>query len=456
MFSNATTQKIDDLVRDIFEELQPPGLVCAITADQKIRHVAPYGVRDTEHLTPFDADVSFPIGSLTKSFAAAAILILRDEGRLNLDQSPRDFIPQLGADWEGTSLFQLLSMQSGLGEDFGGSWAEQHLPLSNSELTQRFAIPIILAARPGTHYFYSNFGYMVLGRIISRVSGLDARDFIAQRLLEPMGMNLTSWSVPSTNAARGYRRGENRFEQEDLFSASNDGAVFGGLWSCLPDMARWIDFLACAHKPDDERYERVLSRASRLEMQRAVVLRPISCSDEPGRNPLCLGYGFGLVNFPSRSEWTFGHGGAVPGFGCHMRWSPNTGIGLVAVANLRYADLSESCGRILAAATEKVSARAIPLHPRVAARASDLLDLVRSWDTASAEQLFAFNFFIDYPQEDIAKRCSDLRERYAEHFANARIIQLSGLSAKIVINETEIMTFTVSSFEPGQIQEVTF
>ncbi len=456
MFSNTETQKIDDLVREMFEELHPPGLACAVTADQKIRHVTAYGVCDAEHLTPFDTNISFPIGSLTKSFAAAAILILRDEERLTLSQSPRDFIPELGCDWEGTSLFQLLSMQSGLGEDFGGSWAEQHLPLSNSELTQRFAVPIIRAARPGAHYFYSNFGYMVLGRVISQASGQDARDFIAQRLLEPMGMSSTSWSVPLTNAACGYKRGESRFEKEDHFSASNDGAVFGGLWSCLPDMARWIDFLACAHKPNDQTYEQILRRASRLEMQRAVTLRPISPADEPRQNPLCLGYGFGLVNFPSRSEWTVGHGGAVPGFGCHMRWSPDTGIGLFAVANLRYADLSESCERILAAATEKVPARAIPLHPQVAARAYDLLGLMRAWDRATAEQLFAFNFFIDYPHDDIAKRFSALRERYAEHLADAQIIQLSGLSAKIVINETEILTFTVSSLEPGQIQEVTF
>jgi CubicO group peptidase (beta-lactamase class C family) len=214
------------------------------------------------------------------------------------------------------------------------------------------------------------------------------------------------------------------------------------------------NFLACAHEPHDQRHEQILGHASRLEMQRTVVARPIAPPDEPDSLVLCLGYGFGLVNFPSRSEWTVGHGGAVPGFGCHMRWSPNTGIGVLAVANLRYADLSEGCERILAAARAKVPARPLPLHPQVAARAGALLDLVREWDVAAAEQLFAFNFFIDYPREYVARRFSELRERYAAQLADARIIQQRGLSAKIAIGDCEIMTFTISSLEPNQIQEL--
>jgi hypothetical protein len=67
-------------------------------------------------------------------------------------------------------------------------------------------------------------------------------------------------------------------------------------------MARWIDFLACAHGADDEEYEPILAQSSRLEMQRAVVLRPIALPNGSEEAPLTLGYGFGLVNFPSRSE----------------------------------------------------------------------------------------------------------------------------------------------------------
>ncbi len=149
-----------------------------------------------------------------------------------------------------------------------------------------------------------------------------------------------------------------------------------------------------------------------------------------------------------------GHGGAVPGFGCHMRWSPSTGIGVFAVANLRYADLSEGCGQILAAAREHVPARAIPLHPLVAARGSELLSLVREWDSAAAEKLFAMNFFIDYPREATAEKFSKLRQRYGEQLSDARIVQLPGLSASIVIRDEQLMTFTVSCLEPGQIQEI--
>ncbi len=454
MLSDIQTQRCSRLIQDVFEELQPPGLACAVMTDGKLLSFVAHGVSDVEQVTPFSLDYSFPIGSLTKSFAAAAILILRDNGKLSLAQSASEFVPELGPDWEMTSLFHLLSMQGGLGEDFGGSWAEQHLPLSNRELTQRFTIPIIRVASPGTRNFYSNFGYMVLGRVISRVSGVDARDFIVQRLLEPLGMSSTAWSAPSTKAAQGYRRGDSRFESEQLFSAANDGAVFGGLWSCLPDMARWIDFLASAHAPPCERYETILSRASRLEMQRAVVLCPIAPLDEPNKKSAHRGYGLGLVNFPGRSEWSVGHGGAVPGFGCHMRWSPKTGIGLMAVANLRYADLSEGCEQILSAAVEGVPERSISLHPRVAERAAGLLALVRVWDVAAAEQIFASNFFIDYPREGIERRFHELREMHTGDLADAQVVQLSGLSANILIRGSKIMSFTISPFEPGQVQEL--
>ena len=222
------SEAIDQIVHDMFSELKLPGLVCAVSSSAQVTHYSTHGRANLTLETPFSVDQRFPIGSLTKSFGAAAMLRLRDEGRLALNQSPRDFIPDLHTFWSKCSLSQLLSMQSGLGADYGGSWAEQHLPLSNTQLGERLALPVIAATEPGTSFLYSNLGYMMLGRVISKVSGQDARDFILERFIEPLGMESTTWA-PSSNIATGYRSTDNRFEEEKTFRANNDGGVFGGL-----------------------------------------------------------------------------------------------------------------------------------------------------------------------------------------------------------------------------------
>jgi CubicO group peptidase (beta-lactamase class C family) len=439
----------------MFSELKAPGLVCAVISNAQVTHYAARGYSNLAMKTPCGVQQSFPIGSLSKSFGAAAILLLRDQGCLKLNQSPQDFIPGLSSFWSSTSLHQLLSMQSGLGADYGGSWAEQHLPLSNEELAERLALSVIAASAPGTSFLYSNFGYMMIGRIISEVSGKDARDFIFEHFIQPLGMSGTTWAPPAMNTITGYRSSDDRFEEEQPFSANNDGGVFGGLWSTVPDMAVWMNFLSSAYLEGYSLHDQVLSRASRLEMQRAVVLRPIAPPEGDKEPSPCGAYGYGLVNFQGKTEWTVGHGGAVPGFGAHMRWSPQTGISVFAVANLRYADLSSGCAKILDCASGAAQHRRSELHPLLAHRANQLLSLISNWDSDAANTLFAENFFIDYPQEYISKRFAELRS-IRDGSSSISVGQLAGLSAKITFGKIDVITFTISTLEPGLIQEIEF
>jgi CubicO group peptidase (beta-lactamase class C family) len=346
-------------------------------------------------------------------------------------------------------------MQSGLGADYGGSWAEQHLPLANEQLTERLTRPVIAAAQPGQRYMYSNLGYVMLGRVISAAAGCDARDFIVERFIKPLGMASTSWSPHPLNAATGYCSMSGRLQQDHVFAARNDGAVFGGLWSSVPDLAVWIDFLCSAHAGSSDRYDRLLRRASRLEMQRASVLRPIEPCAIDQEPPPCRAYGFGLVNFQGRTEWTVGHGGAVPGFGTHVQWSPATGEGVIAMANLRYADLSGLCHRVLDLVSAAAPRRATTVHPRVAQRAAELLTLIKEWNSAAARSLFTPSFFVDYPEQSIARRFAELRDACGD-VAHLAISSGAGLSAVVAEGDRQLFTFTISTIEPGAIQELVF
>lgn len=449
------SESIDPLVLDMFTTLQAPGLICALTSKAQVLHYSTHGHANVALKTPMSIDQSFPIGSLTKSFSAAAILLLRDQGLLTLDQSPADFVSGLDPFWANTSLHQLLSMQSGLGADYGGSWAEQHLRLSNTEMGERLALPVIAATTPGTAFLYSNFGYMMLGRVISQVSGHDARDFILEKFIKPLGMTNTGWAPPATNTMTGYRSRNGTFEEEETFSTLNDGGVFIGLWSTVPDMAIWIDFLCNANDEGDSRYDRLLRRASRREMQRATVLLPIAPPERNDEASPCAAYGYGLVNLQGDTEWTVGHGGAVPGFGAHMRWSPQTGVSVFAVANLRYADLSAGCTKVLSSASRVAQHRRGDMIPIVAQRANELLSLIATWDDEAANTLFAENVFIDWRREEILERLSALKG-VLERSPTVTVVPVEGLSAKIVFGEGREVTFTVSTLQPGPIQEVVF
>ncbi len=448
-------ESIDTLVSDMFLELKAPGLLCAVTSNAQVIHYAACGYANLSMKTPFSIEQSFPVGSLTKSFCAAAILLLRDQGHFALNQSPRDLIPVLPPFWSSVSLHQLLSMQSGLGADFGGSWAEQHLPLSNTELGERLAQPIIAAAAPDAAFLYSNFGYMMLGRVISEVSGQDARDFIIEKLLNPLEMRATNWAPPPTNAATGYRFINDTFKEERTFTANNYGGVFGGLWSTLPDMAVWMDFLCSAHVNGDSPYNRVLSKSSRLEIQRAVVLRPMAPAERDEQPAPCGAYGYGLVRLQGKTEWIVGHGGAVPGFGANMSWSPQTGVSVFAVANLRYAALTSGCSKILNFAATAAKKRRSELDPLLAQRANQIISLISAWDNNIAQDLFTESFFIDYPEEYISRRLGDLRSAVGKS-PTITVVPHEGLSAKIKFDQGNEVTFTVCTLEPGQIQELEF
>ena len=78
MAANGDAQKVHELAKELFDQLKPPGLLCAVIADRKMTHVSCQGVSDLESRAAWNVDASFPVGSLTKSFAAAAILMLRD------------------------------------------------------------------------------------------------------------------------------------------------------------------------------------------------------------------------------------------------------------------------------------------------------------------------------------------------------------------------------------------
>ena len=415
-------RSIDDRFARLREEKRVPGIAWGVIRDGELVHAGGSGTfRDGEDRVP-DADTVFRIASMTKSFTAATILLLRDEGRLRLDHPVATYVPELTgwapptSDSGPITIRQLLTMSAGLGTDDPWGDRQQGLPLD------RFAELLVagpsFAWPPGTAFDYSNLGYGILGRVITNVAGAEYRDVVRDRLLVPLGMTSSAYldeEVPETSLAHGYvRRGDELVrEGRDPYGAL---ASMGGVFSSVRDLARWAGgFLDAFPARSDPEGPHPLRRASRREMQQ--IQRAFGTevrAGAPEAEPVVFagGYGFGLFIALDPDLGTIvSHSGGYPGFGSYMAWHPATGLGLIALGNLRYAQVGGVSGEALLGLVRERHAPRRSVRPApVVERFRDVVErLLARWDDAVADEAFAMNLDLDEPR--------DLRRAAAEKVA---------------------------------------
>jgi CubicO group peptidase (beta-lactamase class C family) len=389
-------------------EMGVPGVAWGVIRDGALAHTGGTGVtRDGGSAVP-DADTVYRIASMTKSFTAAAILLLRDEGRLRLDDPVADHVPALAAwapptrDSGPVTIRQLLTMSAGLPTDDPWGDRQQALPLDAFEDLLR-AGPTFAWA-PGTTFDYSNLGYGILGRIVTAVAGAEYRDVVRAGLMAPLGMTSSGFEeieIPADRLAHGYAR-----VGHDLVREGQDGygamASMGGVYSTVRDLSRWVlGFLDAFPARDDPEGGHPLRRASRREMQQPHRPWPMEIDEHPAHEAPVLeaaGYGYGLWSSSRIDIGTIvGHGGGYPGYGTHMAWHPATGLAVIAAGNLRYAGVRQVALAQLAAlvGSDGIVAR----RPRPTARTADAVAaverLLERWDDAEADAWFAMNMDLD-------------------------------------------------------------
>ena len=329
-----------------FAKGSAPGLAWGVVADGRLVHTAGLGELHVGAVDLPTADSSFRIASMTKSFVAAMILLLRDESRLRLDDRVDQHVPELQglplptADSPAPTLRDLMSMRSGYPED--DPWADRLEAMPTTEYLRLMSTPKTHARVPGVAFDYSNIGFTLLGQVISNVCADAYQDVIRERLLEPLGLTDTTWSgngVEPSRLAAGYHRIDDAWVEQPIQEPGAFSAL-GGLHSTVADLAVWVQGFVDAFPPRDAPDGHPLSRASRREMQQIVTAIPLQLeAGQPGALSVRSdGYCLGLLSMEDlRSGRTVGHSGGYPGFGSHMRWHPATGIGLIALANGRYA-----------------------------------------------------------------------------------------------------------------------
>lgn len=329
-----------------------------------------------------DLDTAYRIASCTKSFTAAALLLLRDRGLVDLDTPITDWVPALRlepAAFGVPTVRQLLTMAGGLAND--DPWADRQEALTDDEFDAVCAGGVRLLWRPGGRFEYSNLGYALLGRVVRVAAGRRYHDVVSDEILRPLGLTRTAFTAPADPVATGYdKQGEEWVALP--FSGAGAFSPIGGLFSTVTDLARWMQwFIGAEDGP--------LSPASRQEMCRGLQIR-----DAESALDGVATYGFGLVELrhPRFGTLVY-HSGGYPGFSAHIRWHPASGLGIVALENATYAGVSTptaaALDALLAAALDSTP---VEPWPEVLAAQDAVTRLIRDgWDDEIAATLFTDN-----------------------------------------------------------------
>jgi CubicO group peptidase (beta-lactamase class C family) len=350
-----------------------------------------------------DFTAAFRIASMTKSFTAATVLCLRDEGLLSLDSPLADYFPPARSIGLPASappalrIAHLLTMTGGFPTD--DPWGDRQESLPLPDFDALVAAGLTFCRVPGLEFEYANIGYALLGRVIAQVTGSDYRDVVRERLLDPLGMTASTFDVTATSHRIVGRHPTAQGLADQAEGPSGAFSPMGGLWSTVADLARWVGFLesAWADAPDAG----PLGRWSRREMQRP----HITVGREVDGSFDSYGLGLRVSDHPDLGRFVH-HSGGYPGFGSHMRWHPDTRWGIVALGNRTYAPMRPVCAEILDEivrdeAPEAARARAIerlwPQTERAMALAESLL---ADWDDAALDAMAAMNLDLDQSRSE--------------------------------------------------------
>jgi CubicO group peptidase (beta-lactamase class C family) len=313
--SELLAAELGRLLRRRQAEARLPSVAAAVFRSGEVVWADALGLADVEGGRDATPDTQYRIGSITKTFTAAAILQLRDAGLLDLDDRIGEHLPDVPH--TAPTLRRLLSHLSGLQREPPGEIWESLRPPSRDEFLASLADAEQILG-PGAHWHYSNLGFALLGEVVERVSGTPYREHVEERLLRPLGLARTSFA-PEEPAARGYLVDEysdavNSEQDVDLSGT----AASGQLWSTTADLARWASFLS---GPDPS----VLAPSSATEMRAVQTMMDTERWE--------VGWGLGLGLYRRGDAIWAGHGGAMPGQVAALVFRPQDSIGAAVLAN---------------------------------------------------------------------------------------------------------------------------
>ncbi len=309
-----------------------PGAAVGVVHDDDLVWAAGLGFADVAARRAPDRLTLHRIASITKTFTGTAIMQLRDQGLLHLDDPAVMHLPELrGAESpfgpiETLTIRRMLSHESGLmSEPPGTDWrvpAYEGVAARNLERVAEIGTKI----PPSTHRKYSNLAYQLLGEIVARASGNPYTEYVREAILAPLRMTATAFEpLPEALSMRRATGYSGRFLSDDLDLAPTPPTIWaeGGLWSCVEDLARWVSF---QFREDDGARQgaQVLAGPTLREMHKARYI-----GNDEWTEAWCISW------YAVRREkviWVQ-HSGGLHGFNSNVCFDPKEKVGAIALLN---------------------------------------------------------------------------------------------------------------------------
>ncbi|APR85909.1 Beta-lactamase class C and other penicillin binding protein [Minicystis rosea] len=388
--------KIDEIGEDELKVQGLPSLSLGVVIDGELAYAKGFGVADGGAKP--DADTVYRIGSITKSFTATALLALRDDGALSLDDPLSRWIPEAAKlvypthDSPPITLRQLLTHTSGLPRLGKLPGARTDRANTEEELVQSLA-GLPLENPPGTKHVYSNLGFALLGIVVGRAAHAPFREVMKKRVLAPLAMTSSVWDrgdVPAGHLAAAYAKGPlgAPVATPHWLLGAEEGA--GGLYSSVRDMARYLAFQLAAYPPRNAADDGPIRRSSVREghfnaLWDALHIR-LNQTPQKGESLLDAGayrYGYGWVAQQTcELDQLVWHNGGIDGYRTDVAFLPEHGVGVIALINLAGASPEAVVQRMLTELrrTGGLSKRSPAIAPAFEPVMQKLLAVYNGWD----------------------------------------------------------------------------
>lgn len=306
-----TAARMDALVATYAKNREFMGAVL-VARDDKVVLDKAYGDANLEWSIPNTTTTKFRLGSITKQFTAACILLLEERGKLHVEDPIKQYLPDSPATWDKITLFNLLTHTSGIPNltALPGFQAIRQTPTTVEKTILVFRDkPLVF--QPGEKWQYSNSNFVVLGAVIEKLTGGSYEKFVTDNIFTPLGMKDSGYDSNSTiiaHRASGYSPNPSGIVNADYVNMTVPHAA-GALYSTTGDLWKWERALYGG---------KVLSPASLKKMTTAYK----------------EDYGFGLLITDDHGRKLYNHGGSIEGFNTALSYYPDTKVAVVVLANI--------------------------------------------------------------------------------------------------------------------------
>lgn len=328
-------EELEEFVRERMRRTRLPGVSLGLVRGDEVIYARGFGFRDLEKRLPATPSTAYGIGSITKSFTAVGILQLCEEGKLSLDAPVEEFLAlKIRPFGEPIRIWHLLTHTAGVP---ALAYAEAEIRWEQGTGGKPLALATVedfvawlngaedwVEAKPGTRWFYLNEGYILLGGIIEKLSGLSYADYVRKRILEPLGMRATGFlgeEVPEL--ATPYivpQEGQPKPGKVRPIPIGSDGALVSTVLDLAKYLGMWLRRGAPLLRP--ESYE---------ELVKPRIPMPAEPRWPEPVGPSSYALGLSVQKFFGRT--LIGHGGSVLVYTAHIGFIPEEGLGVAVLAN---------------------------------------------------------------------------------------------------------------------------